>query len=274
MTLPEPVRSFWYAMCGLGEWSERTPWGVVAADRRFPLVWEANLCCVMEPVADLAIEEVESAAHPALRRHGAPYEHLEFWETSVLTPALETARARAERHSQDVVMTFDRSRRSEPPAAGIDVDIDIHIEEVRSPGPEFWPWLRASVVEYGMPLSDAVMDQLIERFRSVLVPAGLRWFVARVGGELAGYAGLISLENVGYVEGVVTMPGFRRQGVASATVGRAIEASAESGDRALFLLTDPDGAPRRLYERLGFRVAAEVEGCTRRMADGWPVPGS
>jgi GNAT superfamily N-acetyltransferase len=125
-----------------------------------------------------------------------------------------------------------------------------------------------------MPLSDDVMDQLLERLRSVLVPAGLRWFVARVGGERAGYAGLLSLEGVGYVEGVVTMPGFRRRGVASATVGRAIEASEENGDRALFLLTDPEGGPRRLYERLGFSVAAEVEGCTRRMADGWPMPGS
>jgi ribosomal protein S18 acetylase RimI-like enzyme len=269
-SLPDEVRSFWYAMCELGEWSERTPWGIVAADSRFPLVWEANLGCVMEPMPDLAIEEVEAAVRDGLARSGGPYEHLEFWETSVVGPALDAARARAERHGRDAVMTFDgRGLRASPPDPGGAIEVD----EVRTPGGEFWPWLRDSVVEYGTPLSDPVLDQLVERFRSVLVPAGLRWFVARVDGERAGYAGLISLEGVGYVEGVVTMPAFRRRGVASATVSRAVEASRRAGDRAMFLLTDPEGGARRLYERLGFRVAAEVEGCTRRLAEGWPPPG-
>jgi GNAT superfamily N-acetyltransferase len=260
MTLPEPVRSFWYAMCTLGQRSFRTPWGVVATDRRFPLVWEANLACVMEPSPDLTAEDIDSALHPALREAGAPYEHVEFWETSGLGPALEGAQRRAERRSPDVVMTFEGPAGDIPPRPP-----DLDIEEVTAPDADFWPWLRGSLAEYGMTLSDQVLDQLVDRFRTVLVPAGLRWFVAHLDGRRAGYAGLLSLSRVGYVEGVVTMPGFRGRGVASATVARAIRASTEAGDRALFLLTDPDGNARRLYERLGFRVAAAVEGCTRHL---------
>jgi ribosomal protein S18 acetylase RimI-like enzyme len=70
---------------------------------------------------------------------------------------------------------------------------------------------------------------------------------------------------VGYLDNVVTMPEFRGRGVATATVGRAIEASRASGDNALFLLTEEDNPARRLYERIGFRVRAKVESFT------WPL---
>src|SRR5439155_11721595 len=101
---------------------------------------------------------------------------------------------------------------------------------------EFWPWFRQSLLEFEEPRSDEVLDQIVERARTVFVPAGLRWFVAFVDGQMAGYTSLISVDGVGYVDGVVTMPKFRGQGVGTATVGRAIEASRTGGDRSLFLL--------------------------------------
>jgi predicted GNAT family acetyltransferase len=45
-------------------------------------------------------------------------------------------------------------------------------------------------------------------------------------------------------------------------VGRAVEASVAEGDRSIFLLADEHGAPRRLYERLGFRVLCRCTGFT------------
>jgi hypothetical protein len=43
-------------------------------------------------------------------------------------------------------------------------------------------------------------------------------------------------------------------------------ASVEAGDAHVFLLAENAGAPQRLYERLGFRVAAPIESFTRALA--------
>jgi GNAT superfamily N-acetyltransferase len=257
MALPDSVRAFWYEMCALSNRATRTPWGVVATDPRFPLVWEANMACVMEAAPELTLGEIQSALHPALRQAGAVYEHVEFWEPSRIGPALEEARARRQHGDPDVVMVRQGTVQLAPLPA------DVEVQEVRVPEPRFWPWYRSSLAQFGMRLSETVLDQMMERTRSVSMPAGMRWFVATIDGEPAGYTSLISLAGVGYLDGVVTMPGFRSRGVATATILRAVEASGRAGDAEVFLLTDPAGNARPLYERLGFRVAAQVEGCTR-----------
>jgi predicted GNAT family acetyltransferase len=76
---------------------------------------------------------------------------------------------------------------------------------------------------------------------------------------------------VGYLDNVVTMPPFRRRGVASATVTAAVGASLGSGDRHVFLLAEKDGDPQRLYERLGFRVRSPIESFTRLLGED-PTP--
>src|SRR5207247_8046361 len=102
--------------------------------------------------------------------------------------------------------------------------------------------------------------------REVFLPAGMRWFVVSVAGEPAGYASLISLEGTGYLDNVVTMPAHRRRGIASAAVTAAVAASQRAGDDHVFLLAERAGDPQRLYERLGFRVAAPIESFTRGLA--------
>jgi ribosomal protein S18 acetylase RimI-like enzyme len=94
----------------------------------------------------------------------------------------------------------------------------------------------------------------------------MRWFVGSVDGEPAGYASLISLGSTGYLDNVVTVPAFRRRGVARAAVTSAVTASLEGGDAHVFLLAENAGDPQRLYERLGFRVAAPIESFTRGLA--------
>ena len=74
-------------------------------------------------------------------------------------------------------------------------------------------------------------------------------------------------DGVGYLDGVVTLPPFRRRSVASATVTAAVGASVANGDALVHLLAEEAGDPQRLYERLGFAVAGRVESFTR------PLPG-
>jgi ribosomal protein S18 acetylase RimI-like enzyme len=260
MSLPEPIRSFWYSMAELGQRHRRTPWGVVQTDTRFPLVWEANQASVVEPDASVTIEAIRSALHPALRRAGAVHEHVEFWETSVESPALRDFRSRGDGSDSDVVMVLEgKTPRSEGQAVSVD--------EVTSPPPAFWPWYRRSIHEFETPLTDAVVDQMVERTRQVLIPGGIRWFIGNLAGSMAGCASLISLAEVAYVDQVVTMPAFRNRGVATACVTAAVRTALDGGRRAVFLLTAEGGAPQRLYERLGFRVRARVESYTRRLDD-------
>jgi ribosomal protein S18 acetylase RimI-like enzyme len=255
MTIPDFVRRFWYASMELGQRTERTGWGAVATDRRFPLVWDANNAAVLEPDHGLRTEDIRAALLPNLRGAGAPYEHVEFWETAAGSPALEDFRRNGQRPDPDVVMVFDGPL-PQPPAG------EVRVEEVTTPDRSFWSWYRDSLREFEMELSEDVLDQLVRRTRDVFLPAGLSWFVGILEGERAGYAGLISLEGVGYLDNVVTMPGYRRRGVAGAAVARAVRASMERGDRDLFLLASRGGDAQRLYEGLGFRVAAPIESFT------------
>jgi ribosomal protein S18 acetylase RimI-like enzyme len=245
-------------MALLGERARRTSWGAVQTDPRFPLVWEANNACVIERAPSLTLDQIRGELHPALRKAGATHEHIEFWETSVESPALQEARAAAQDVDRDAVMVLDVPS-TEAARPGTDV------QEVWRPDREFWSWYRESLKEFEHDLSDRVLDQMVARVRALFLPAGMRWFIGTVDGDRAGYASTISLERVAYVDGVVTMPAYRGRGVAAATVNAAVRSRVEAGDVAVFLLTDEHGPARRLYERLGFRVKARVESFTRPM---------
>jgi ribosomal protein S18 acetylase RimI-like enzyme len=260
--LPEPVRRFWSAALELSPNAERCDWGYVETDARFPDVWDANNATVLTPRTDLTLDEVLDELRPCLRAAGARSEHIEFWEPGVDSPALREARSIGMKDRIDVVMTFEGGS-SSPPAA-------VEVEELREPPEDFWPWYRAGLNEFetAVVLAEEVLDQLVARTRDVFVPAGTRFFVARVDGERAGYASLLRLEGVGYLDSVVTMPEYRRRGVASSTVMAAVEASRSAGAEVTFLLADDGGEPSRLYERLGFRVASRIETLNRPLAEG------
>jgi GNAT superfamily N-acetyltransferase len=255
MTLPEPVKRFWYAAMALGRGVERTPWGAVATDDRFPLVWDANSAAVLEPDGVTTAAGIREVLYPALAAAGAPYEHVEFWETEGQGSILEEFRREADIPDPDVVMVSEGTPPDAPPT-------EVRVEEMTDPGTAFWPWYRESLREFGMALSEDVLDQMVRRTREVLLPAGLRWFVGHLDGRPAGYASLISLEDVGYMDNVVTVPELRRRGVATACVAGAVRTSTEGGDRLVFLLAERDGYPQRLYERMGFRTVAPVESFT------------
>jgi GNAT superfamily N-acetyltransferase len=239
---------------------DRTAWGYLVADPRFPLVWDANHGAVLDPAPELTAEDVRRDVLPFLRRHGAPHEHIELWALpprSRLRDGLRTELGRP--LPADAVMVFEGDPSQPPPGAGA-----VRVEDLTDPDGRTVTWLHRARNEFGPePLPDRVVDQLVGRDLEVFRPLGLRWFLARVEGVPAGYSSLLSLDGVGYLDGVVTMPAFRRRGVASATVAAAVRWSLAHGDELVHLLAEPGGEPQRLYERLGFRTRAAVESFTR-----------
>jgi ribosomal protein S18 acetylase RimI-like enzyme len=270
MALPGSVREFCYAASDLVPGTRLTPWGFVTVDPLFPLVRDANNATVLEPVSDLGYEDIAAALLWELRTAGVEFEHIEFWETSAANRALEEMRRWGSRMRPDLVMVSapDHSQNETQFVSGsAHRSAEVDVRDMDRPDESFWPWFRSSLNEFGVELTDDVLDQMVARTREVFVPAGMRWFVAFIGGDLAGYTSYLSLRGVGYIDYVLTMPAFRGRGVAMATVSHALQASRAGGDRSLFLLTEDGNPAQRLYERLGFSVEAKVESFTRTRSD-------
>ena len=142
----------------------------------------------------------------------------------------------------------------------IQASTEVRVAEVVEPSAGFLAWYRESRSDFGEreELGEPVVEQLYRRDIEVFLPRGLRFFVGFVDGEMAGQTTLFGIHGIGYIDSVVTRPEFRRRGVATSTILRAVEASVERGDELVHLLAVKDGPAARLYERLGFRVKAEI----------------
>jgi GNAT superfamily N-acetyltransferase len=129
---------------------------------------------------------------------------------------------------------------------------------VRSFDDVFWSAHRESARHFDVS-DDDVLDELSALEREVLVPAGRRWFVVRdAGGVPVAFAALLVLEDVGFLDHVVTLPTARRRGYATALASRALaEARAAGADRT-YLLAEPDAPAAELYARMGFERAGHV----------------
>ena len=255
MPLPDSILAFWYEMETLAQTYERTPWGVVISDARYPTIYDANHAGILESAPDLELDEVRGALHPTLRRAGATHEHIEVMDVSDPCPATDALRAEQQRVTSDVVMRYE--------GAGAEPVSDARVEEVWASDDDFRRVYRESRNEFGETLSEEVVDQLVARDWEVFVPAGMRFFAGMIDGRIAGFTSLIPRGDTAYVDNVVTLPAYRRRGVASATVTRALAEAGSQGLSTVFLLAEENGDPQRLYERLGFRVVSRAMGFTR-----------
>jgi GNAT superfamily N-acetyltransferase len=97
------------------------------------------------------------------------------------------------------------------------------------------------------------LAEAMTRVRRAKQPA-LRFWIAHQDGADCGYFSSLPGENgVGMVEDLFTHPGFRRRGIATALVARAVEDARERGAGPVLIGARADDTPKELYARLGFR---------------------
>ena len=98
-------------------------------------------------------------------------------------------------------------------------------------------------------------------FRSALADGLSLWLAAEKGGVLAGYAGMQSVLDEGYIDNVAVDPDFRRQGVASALLEAMI---GEANKRALRFLSlevrAGNAGAIALYASFGFETVGRRKG--------------
>jgi GNAT superfamily N-acetyltransferase len=93
----------------------------------------------------------------------------------------------------------------------------------------------------------------VTRVRRAKQPALRFWLAHHDGADCGFFSSLPGENGVGMVEDLFTHPGFRRQGIATALMARAVEDARERGAGPILIGARPDDTPRQLYARLGFR---------------------
>jgi GNAT superfamily N-acetyltransferase len=254
---PVPIARFFSALDGLLERMQPTWWGAVVTDPRFPDVHDLNYARVDTAQPDLTLAEIEDVLLPATRESGARHFHVVVFEPHGC-PALLGQLERAGHHlSADTVMRF------EGPTPGPD---ELHDVEALPPGDELWRLLERAFAELGISEPTA-RAQLLAWNRLVLTPSGRRWFVVRDGGEIAGMGSVHVLDDLAYVDDVLTFPARRGRGIGSAIVRTLVRSALEHGAEQVLLLANEPG-PIRLYRSLRFVESGGVAGALSRLGAG------
>lgn len=102
-------------------------------------------------------------------------------------------------------------------------------------------------------------------FREALSGEGYTFVALEEGGELIGYAGMLTVLDVADVTNVAVLPAFRRQGLARRLLTALTAKAREQGVTRLQLeVRESNVAARTLYESLGFTVDGKRKRYYRR----------
>jgi GNAT superfamily N-acetyltransferase len=122
-------------------------------------------------------------------------------------------------------------------------------------------YLRATVEGFAVPDSlpvpiDGPASDVVETIdrvmRQFIHPDVVRYLV-RIDGEPAGAAASVITNGVLGIFGTGTRPAYRRRGVQSAIVAKALESAIGRADLAI-ATTEPGSISQRTFERFGFQV--------------------
>jgi GNAT superfamily N-acetyltransferase len=105
---------------------------------------------------------------------------------------------------------------------------------------------------------EEVVRQLVEAQHRRRLGIGVRYFAARVEGDIASYCELFSDGETAQVESVMTLERFRGRGLAKAVVSHAVREARGAGHSLVFLLADDEDWPKDLYRRLGFEACGHT----------------
>jgi ribosomal protein S18 acetylase RimI-like enzyme len=242
----EPLLGWWRAQDDRFDRVERSWWGAVISDPRYPDVQEANYARV-EARSPVSLAEVEGLLIQAMDRTANGRTHVVVFHPADQTDLLVEASTGGERLAWDIVM----EHRSAPPEPAVAVE---RVTAFDGPVARLH---RTSMAWFGIT-DEHVIEQLVAMELDVMLPAGRIWFTVREGQRPVALAALLVLEGAGYIDHVATEPAARRRGYATALACRAVAEARSLDAERTYLLADPEGDAAHLYERIGFRPVTRI----------------
>lgn len=234
--------------------------GKALFNHTYPRVWDLNLLRVDDPSG----ATVELLSAEAERLHGqAAHDHrriaLEDDKPGAeLEPAFRALGWQPERY---VFMAYRGSvERAAETREVREVDVGA-IRPLREKVARGEPWAT----------DDEVVRMVLDADELMAHHGCARHFASLVNGEVVSGADLLSDGQTAQVEDVVTHPDFRRRGLASAVVLRAVEEARAAGHDFIFLAADDADWPKELYTRLGFAAIGRKWAFVRPPAPAGPA---
>jgi ribosomal protein S18 acetylase RimI-like enzyme len=224
------------------ERAEPTPYGPVLVHSRLNKVHDLNFLRAELP-GDASAEELAAETDRVQGRAGIGHRRVNLRDAAAiarLEPQFVELGWKPERF---VLMVHRRSP---------DRDGDAPVREVDEPTVrELWA---EGIRTFPHGQDEALVQQILEHRRLIAEAVPARFLVAEADGRLVAHTELYSLDGVGQVENVATLPEYRNRGLARALVVRAVELSRAQGNDLTFLVADAEDWPQRLYEKLGFET--------------------
>jgi len=113
----------------------------------------------------------------------------------------------------------------------------------------------SEITNYHFPHVRATPSKILKRLSK-----GFDYFVAVVGGVVAGFADFRLMERKVKVMGLAVDPDFRGMGIGSALLSKICGVAAREGKSAAYLQVKRSNLPAiKLYRRNGFVITREVE---------------
>ena len=155
------------------------------------------------------------------------------------------------------VLARDLTRNSAPPDFRAPPDGSIAISESSPDELDRWIGLLidgfAHADAQGVPSDESFPRASLEvAFSDMVRAGGFRRYFARVGGELAGGAGLRLDDGIAQLCGAATLPPFRRRGVQSALLEYRLAYAAAAGCDLAVVTTQPGSKSQQNVQRQGF----------------------
>jgi ribosomal protein S18 acetylase RimI-like enzyme len=103
--------------------------------------------------------------------------------------------------------------------------------------------------------------------RDLVVRGIARFYGAFDGEQLVASLGLVRVDNVARYQDVQVLPAYRKRGLAGALLATSAHDAIADGVERVVIVTEPESAAARLYEKAGFRILERVSSACRYPPD-------
>lgn len=227
--------------------------GRILRNPQHPLIYDVN--CVRAVVGRPTMDELWDAFRKIGGGRGTRYQRVVSRDPATIRWLDELLLPRGFSRQVCVAMAQEGS----VPAAPIPKGFDLHLvdredRDLLQKVCASQDRVRRKEIWYGSVVSSQMDEMALRQMR-----LGGAEFLAAVTrtGRVAGSLLLWCRGEVGFIADVGTVPSHRRKGIASALVAAATAVARAKGCALVALTARRDDAPRRIYERLGFRVVGE-----------------